>query len=53
MNEKQKFILGNVVLAAALLMLLNINSLWEILGAASMGLWVAVFGLGVYLVYSK
>ena len=53
MNEKTRFVLGNVILGVALIMLLNINSLWEQMGAAAMGLWIAVVGLGAYLVTKK
>jgi hypothetical protein len=53
LDKNKYFILGNIVLAVALLMLVNIDSLWEKMGAAAMGLWVAVFGLGVYLMYHK
>ncbi len=53
MNEKTKFVLGNIILGVGLVMLLNINTLWEQMGAAAMGLWVAVVGLGVYLVSTK
>jgi hypothetical protein len=53
LNEKNKFILGNIILGVALLMLWNIGALWEYLGAAAMGLWIAVAGLGAYLVSNK
>jgi hypothetical protein len=53
LNESSKFILGNVILVVSLLMLWNIGALWEQMGAAAMGLWIAVTGLGAYLVYSK
>ncbi len=53
MDEKARFILGNVILGVGFLMLWNFNSLWEQFGAAAMGLWIAVVGLGVYLVSVK
>ncbi len=53
MNENKNFLLGNIILGVALLMLVNISSLWEYMGAAAMGLWIAVFGLGAYMVYKK
>lgn len=34
-------------------MLWNFNTLWEQMGAASMVLWVAVVGLGAYLIIKK
>jgi hypothetical protein len=52
-DESKTFLLGNVVLGVALLMLLNIGTLWEAMGAAAMGLWVAVAGLGFSLMMNK
>ncbi len=53
-NDKSKsgFWLGNGVLAVAFLMLWNMGALWDYLGPAAMGLWIAVAGFGVYLVMS-
>ncbi len=53
MDDKTRFVLGNIILGVGLIMLLNINTLWEQMGAAFMGLWVAVVGLGAYLVSKK
>jgi uncharacterized membrane-anchored protein len=52
MNDQENrkyFWLGNVVLVIALLMLINLNTLWQQMGAAAMGLWIAVAGFGVFL----
>jgi hypothetical protein len=53
LNNNNKFILGNIILGVALLMLWYMGALWEYMGAAAMGLWIAVTGLGAYLVSSK
>ncbi len=52
-NDTNYFMLGNAVLVAALLMLLNFGALWELMGAAAMGLWIAVAGLGAWLLMKK
>ncbi|MEJ1296404.1 MAG: hypothetical protein RPU34_05425 [Candidatus Sedimenticola sp. (ex Thyasira tokunagai)] len=44
--------LGNILLGVALILLLNIGALWEMLGAASMGLWVALAAAGAYFLMS-
>lgn len=48
-KDKRSFWLGNGILLVALLMLWNIGPLWEQLGVAAMVLWVAVTGLGAYI----
>ncbi len=51
MNEeasKRNFWIGNALLVLALVILLNMGSLWEQLGAMAMVLWVVVAGLGGY-----
>ncbi len=49
-QENRKFFwLGNVLLGVALVMLINLNTLWEQMGVAAMVLWVATAGLGAYL----
>ena len=53
MEDKTRFILGNIILGVGLVRLLNMNALWEQMGAAFMGLWIAVVGLGAYLVAKK
>jgi hypothetical protein len=52
-DEKTRFVLGNIILGVGLIMLLNINTLWDQMGAAAMGLWIAVVGLGAYLIAVK
>ncbi len=52
-TESKYFMLGNGVLVIALVMLLNFGVLWEFMGAAAMGLWIAVAGLGAYLIMKK
>lgn len=52
-NDANYFWLGNVVLVIALLMLLNFNVLWDLMGAAAMGLWIAVAGFGAWLLMKK
>lgn len=56
MNDQENrkyFWLGNMVLAIALLMLLNLNSLWEQMGAAAMVLWAVVAVVGAYLLMKE
>ncbi len=48
-DGKRNFWLGNGLLVAALVMLLNMGELWEQLGIVAMVLWVVVTGLGGYL----
>ena len=53
-QENRKFFwLGNAVLAVALLMLINLNTLWEQMGPAAMGFWAAVAVLGAYLLMKE
>jgi hypothetical protein len=52
-EDKTRFVLGNIILGVGLIMLLNMNALWEQMGSAFMGLWIAVVGLGAYLVSKK
>lgn len=51
-GPSRNFLLGNAILAIALFMLLYIGKLWEIMGAAAMGLWIAVAGVGAWLLMS-
>ncbi len=53
MEENKNFLFGNIVLGVALLMLININTLWDAMGPAAMGLWAAVAGLGFFLLMNK
>lgn len=48
-EPNRNFLLGNVLLGSALLMLLFIGSLWDFMGPAAMGLWIALAGMGAYL----
>lgn len=56
-NEPQgtskKFLLGNGVLAVALIVLLVMGKLWEWLGVFAMVLWIALVGVGIYLLLSE
>lgn len=45
-----KFWAGNAVLGIALVMLLNMGYLWERLGSMALWLWVALAGVGTFLV---
>lgn len=47
------FIVGNILLGLALLMLMFIDSLWAALGGWAMGLWMVLAGLGMYLVMTE
>jgi len=49
-GSRVNFILGNVILAAAALMLFFFGTLWEQLGAWALVLWMALAALGVYLI---
>ena len=45
-----RFWLGNGILGLSLVMLSFLGSLWEHLGVWAMALWMALAGLGMYLV---
>lgn len=45
-----RFMLGNALLALALLMLFFLGALWERLGVLAMALWMLIAGLGFYFV---
>jgi hypothetical protein len=47
------FIVGNVLLGLALVMLMFIDSLWAALGGWAMGLWMVLAGAGMYLVMTE
>ncbi|GAB4346545.1 MAG: hypothetical protein Kow006_05190 [Gammaproteobacteria bacterium] len=51
-SVSKSFLLGNTLLAVALVMLLFMGRLWEWLGALAMVLWIAVVAAGVYFVMS-
>jgi len=48
-NKRTQFWLGNVVMAIAMVMLLFMGQIWELMGAAAMGLWIALVVGGLYL----
>ena len=56
MNDNENpgtFWIGNAVLVVALIMLLYMNTLWEVMGPAAMLLWICVVGVGAYLLMNK
>ncbi|MFW5452151.1 hypothetical protein [Thioalkalivibrio sulfidiphilus] len=48
--KRLHFILGNVILGLAAVMLLFMGHLWEMMGAWSLVLWMAMAAGGVYLI---
>ncbi len=48
-ETNNRFILGNVVLGLALLLLVFLDPVSEVLGSLAMALWIALVGVGVYL----
>lgn len=44
-----RFLLGNLILGTALILLLFMGKAWDLLGAAAMVLWVALAGAGMHL----
>jgi len=50
--KQNRFWAGNGVLVVALVVLLAMDLLWEVIGMWAMVLWVALVGMGVYLVIS-
>ena len=48
-GPKLSFWIGNGILAVAMLLLLFMGRLWEHMGAAAMGLWIALVIAGVYM----
>lgn len=49
-GPRTSFILGNVILAVAALMLLFFGTLWERLGVWALGIWMVMAVLGVYFI---
>ena len=45
------FMLGNAIMVVALVVLLLMGSLWERFGVAAMALWLALVGVGIFLLY--
>ncbi len=48
-EKNNRFLLGNAVLALALVALLFMGALWEWLGPLAMGLWISLAAAGAYL----
>jgi hypothetical protein len=53
MQTNPKFLIGNALLGVALLLLFFIDRLWAYFGSWAMGAWMAVAGIGMYLVMSE
>lgn len=49
-RKRRDFILGNVILGLAALILLFMGPLWERLGVWALILWMILAALGVYLI---
>jgi hypothetical protein len=49
-RKRRDFILGNLILGCAALMLLFMGPLWERLGVWALILWMILAALGVYLI---
>jgi len=45
-----KFMIGNILLALALITLLFMGSLSDYLGVWAMGLWMGLAGVGIYFI---
>lgn len=48
-KQSMNFLLGNAILAVALVVVLFMGSLWEVMGRGAMVLWVGLIVAGVYL----
>lgn len=48
--KENYFMLGNIILALAMVVLLFMGKMWEEFGLGALALWVILVGLGVYLV---
>ncbi len=47
------FVVGNIILAIALVMLFYMGALWQYLGAGALVLWAVVAGVGMYFIVSE
>lgn len=47
-ENNNNFLIGNAILAVALLLLLFMGSAWETLGIGAMVVWIAMVVAGVY-----
>ncbi len=52
-EHSKTFWFGNAVLAVALVVLLVMGKLWEWMGPLAMVLWVALVGVGIYLLLKE
>lgn len=52
-EQKRNFWIGNALLAAALVMLLFINDLWQWLDVGALVLWMATAAAGTYFLMKK
>lgn len=48
-NKHTNFIIGNVILVAALLFLLYMGKIWELIGPSAMLIWMAMVAVGITL----
>jgi len=49
-NHTSSFWIGNALLGLSLFLLIFMGQLWEMLGSLAMVLWMAIAGVGMYLV---
>ncbi|WP_018860582.1 MULTISPECIES: hypothetical protein [unclassified Thioalkalivibrio] len=49
-RRPSNFVIGNIFLAAAALMLFFFVTLWEYLGVIALVLWMALAAIGVYFI---
>lgn len=47
-ENSNNFLIGNVILGIALLLLLFMGRVWEVLGLGAMVIWIALVIAGVY-----
>ncbi|MGM0554412.1 MAG: hypothetical protein ACQETK_11640 [Pseudomonadota bacterium] len=50
-RRPSNFVIGNIFLGVAALMLLFFVSLWEILGVVALLLWMVLAAVGVYFIF--
>lgn len=49
-SHPPSFWIGNALLGLSLVLLIFLGSLWEVLGAGAMVLWMVLAGVGMYFV---
>ncbi len=49
-SHPPSFWIGNALLGLSLVLLIFLGSLWEVLGAGAMVLWMILAGVGMYFV---